>query len=288
MKRIAIALFTLVLLAPGCSLGPRQDWGDQIHDGAKVARRAGTARVRQSVALKVIETNIREVPDPLYIAADGVANFRQRRAKIAVTLPAKGKGKAFAFDDMVVFFPRSASSIGKGGRHWARFDFERKPTVDIDTNDRRLAIGVAVVSPTLAVDLLEGILTGSIRNRGTENLRGAPATRYHASISQDAAVREIRDEERRTGILRLFETIGVREDVFPVDVWMAADGKVRALRFILRQQKDVVNAFRLTLRWDFSAYGIPAGSIDLPKASDTLRSGRFRRFVAEAIREGNI
>jgi hypothetical protein len=284
MRRVAIAVCMLGLLASACSLGPKEQWSEQIQNAAEVAGRAGTARVRMNVALKVIETNIREEPHALFTDADGIVAFGERRAKVVVTKPAGRKGKAFVFDDMVAFFPRSASSIGRSGRHWARFDFERKPSVDIDTNDRRLAVGVAVVSPTLAVDLLKGVLTGSIERQGTEDLRGAPAVRYRGSLSQDAAVRELRDEERRTGILRLFETIGIQEDVFPVDVWMAPDGKVRAVQFVLVQQKDRVNAFRLTLRWDFSSYGLPA-RIELPRPSDTVRSGRFRRFVAEAIRE---
>jgi hypothetical protein len=282
MRRLAVALFSLVLLASSCSLGPREDWAKAMRDAHVKARLQKTAKVRMAVDVKVIETVIRQTPVPLIARLEGFVDFRNRRSKLIGAGPRK---PSTIFDDLVAFLPRSAVTIGTSGKRWARFDFEREPSVDIDDTDRRRAVGAGMISPALATELLEGVLTGSIERESTAMIAGVTTTRYRAKLSQDAAAREVDDEDRREGLLRLFATLGVQDDLFPVEVWMDDRGLVRRISFVLRQQKDRVNAFELRLAWEFYDYGASIPAIRLPARADLVTPKRFRAFVEDYIRE---
>ncbi len=287
MRRPVVVLLACILVASACSLGPREDWAKSMRDGFEKALAAGSASIRQSVAIEAIETNIRQKPTPLVVRSSGAADFAMRRALMVESAPRKAQA---VFDDLVVYFQRSKSSIGRSTKTWAKFDFEAEPRVDLDNNDRRLAVGVGLISPVLALELLDGVLTGSVREAGSGNKAGVMTTRYTARLAPDAAVTKIKDEDRKEGVNRLFATYGIQEDDFPVDVWIDSERYVRAVRFVMRQQKDRVNAFTMTLSWEFSDYGDTTsrdnmGAIVLPSDSSTIRSGRFGDFVEELIRE---
>jgi hypothetical protein len=282
MKRAVLVVLACVLLVSGCSLGPREDWAKAMRGGFEKARTAGSASVRQSVAVKAIETNIRQQPTPLIARSAGVADFDARRALMVETAGRKAKA---VFDDLVVYLQRSKSSVGATDKRWAKFDFEREPRVDLDDNDRRLSVGVGLISPVLALEFLDGVLTGSVREAGSGMKAGAMTTHYTARLAPDAAVTKIKDEDRKEGVTRLFATYGIQEDDFPVDVWVDADRNVRAVRYVLRQQKDRVNAFTMTLSWEFTDYGAKTDTVALPAVPSTIRSGRFSEFVEELVRE---
>lgn len=281
MRRAALGMLSLLLFVSSCSLGPKEDWADAIHDAPEKATRASTARVRVAVVVKVIETNIRQTVKPLIADLEGVVDFRQRQARLAGLRADK---PSVRFNDLVVYLPRSKASKGTSRQHWARFDFEREPKVDIDDTDRRLAVGAAIISPALVPELLEGVLTGSVERRGTERRVGTSTTRYSAKLSPDAAAREISDEDRREGVQRIFQTLGVQQDVFPVDIWLDQQGRARRIRFVMRQQKDRVNAFELRIAWELYNYGV-LDDITIPRRADTVEARRFREFVVQFIRE---
>ena len=281
MKRRIPALLVLLLLASGCSLGPREDWAEAMRGAFDTAREAGGAHVRQSVTVGVIETNIRQDPRPLIPRGDGTADFDARRASMT---GAGARKTRVIYDDLAVFASRSKASAATDKKAWARFDYENEPAEDIDDNDRRMAVGAGLISPVIALEILQGVLTGSIERQGTGRKAGTQATRYTARIAPDAAIIEIRDEDRKEGVARMFQTLGVQQDDFPVDVWLDADDRVRGLRFRMRQQKDRVNAFNMAVSWEFSDYGA-AEPIDVPLRDDAIRPDRFRDFVTELIRE---
>jgi hypothetical protein len=281
MRRTVLALLAFVVLASGCSLGPREDWIRDIRGGLAAAADEGTAKVTHNVAIKAIETNIREIPPPLFVKSKGVAVFGPKQARLVES--AKRKAQV-VYDDLAVYLTRSKSSIADSGKSWARFDYEAEPSSDIDTNDRRLAIGAALISPVVAMELLGGVLTGSLEQHETATKGGVETTRYTGRLSPDAAVIEITDEDRADGVLRMFDNLGVQQDDFPAEVWVDAEHRVRAIRFTLRQQKDRVNAFELTMDWEFAHYGTKA-DVPIPASAKTLRSTRYRDFIEEIIRE---
>lgn len=282
MKRAVLVLCGLSLLVPACSLGPREEWADAIHDAHLAAARSGTAGVRAAADVSVIETVIRQDPKPLIARLEGVVDFEDARARLTGS---DAKHPVVMFDELVVYLPRSATSIAGGSRHWASYDFTEDPEEDLDDVDRLRAVGAGLISPVVAVDLLRGALTGSIDRVGTETIGGEQATHYRARISQDSASREIEDEDRSEGTLRLLESLGVNEDIFPAEVWLDDQGLPRRIIFVLRQQKDRANAFRLRLAWEFADYGDSIPAIALPRRGDTIRSPRVRAFIEEYIRE---
>lgn len=281
MRRAVLILVPIFLIASACSLGPREDWAEAIRDAHEEAIERRSAKVRLGVDVEVIETNIRQTPEALISRLEGDVDFSSVRARLVGDGPQK---PVVLFDDLVVYLPRSAASVGTGGRPWARFDFEREPSVDIDGTDRRLAVGAGFISPAVATELVEGVLTGSVERVGSKSKGGVQTTHYTARLSQDAAAREIDDEDRREGMLRLFDTLGVQDDVFPVDVWIDADGLIRGVRFTLRQQKDRVNAFRTRIDWEFYEYGA-GGDVAMPSNSESVEKRRFREFIVDFIRE---
>lgn len=285
MRRAVLGVIVLSLLAPACSLGPRGDWKEAIAGASEAAADAGAARVVMRTNVEIIETNIRIDPKPLYSHLSGQADFGREVSHLLATHTKDRPG--VAFDRLNVYFSRSKTSVGTSKKHWARYDFGREPSEDIDTNDRRDAVGAPTISPTLAVDLLAGVLTGSLKNLGTQKFGNVNTTRYTGRISQDAAIREERDEDRQEAIERLFDTMGVESDLFPAEVWLDGEGRPRLIRFIVEQHKDRVNIFKATFEWRFDAYGkAPAGrSVVLPaKANDTITSRRFTDFFSEAVR----
>jgi hypothetical protein len=281
MRRLILVLLCLVTLASACSLGPREDWAKAMRNAHKLAASDGGAHVRQSVTVKAIETNIRQEPQALIARSDGVVDFAHNRADLKGT---SGRKTDLVYDDLVAYGTRAPGTPGEKQKPWARFDYGREPSTDIDDNDRRMAVGAALISPAIALEVLEGVLTGSIKEVGTGMKAGVETTHYTARLAPDAAIIEIRDEDRKEGVERMFQTLAVTADDFITDVWIDAQDRVRGLRFNLIQQKDRVNRFKTTVSWEFSDYA-PVAPIEPPPGDETIRSDRFRDFVTELIRE---
>ncbi len=274
-RAVAGCLLGLTLFA-ACSLGEREDWAEAMHDAWDRARKLGTASVLVKVDLKPIEIVGRTAPEQLFKELNGVVDFKARRSR---TIATSGRKAELIFDDLVAYLPRSESS---GGKRWVSTNFEKEPEEDIDVEDRRFSLGVPIVSPVMSLELLEGALTGSTRRVGTETVRGAKTTHYKAKVAPDNAVREIDDEDRQEGILRVLETMGANKEVLPVDVWMDDDQVVRRVSYRLEQSQDRVNSFLTTLTTDYFDLGRPV-RIDLP--SDPMKTDDFQLFMTEYVRE---
>jgi hypothetical protein len=277
MRRIAAGCLVFVAIAASCSLGEKEDWADAMHDAPEIARRAGTARVAVKVGLEPVETVGRTEPDRFFEVLHGVVDFARRRSSTTETT---GRKATLIFDDLVAFLPRSQS--GAGGKPWVSTDFIETPEEDIGVEDRRFSLGVPMISPALSVELLEGVLTGSVERVGTEKVGKERLTHYRAKVAPDNAVREVDDEDRREGILRVFESMGVGAEVIPVEVWLDDRGRVRIVRYELEQRQDRVNTYRTTIRTEISGFGSPA-KIAVPTQS--LKTDDFQVFITEFIRE---
>jgi hypothetical protein len=138
------------------------------------------------------------------------------------------------------------------------------------------------VTPALAVEMIQGVLTGSVEREGTERVMGAATTRYSARLAPDAALREMDDEDREEGTERILDTLGANNEVIPVQVWIDDEGRPRRIRFEFEQRQDRVNKFTFTQRIDFSAFGAEA-EVDMPRGA--IKTDDFQRFVTEFVRE---
>jgi hypothetical protein len=285
-RRFLVVLALVGIVASGCTLGPRQTWADSIRHARRTAERSGGSKVHVDVKLRVIQTTIRVVPSPLFVTLDGVVDYKNRKSRLVATGGAGfAKRATVYYDDLVTFLQRSPSSIADHDpdRHWARFDFSDKPKPDkIDATDRLQSLGY-VISPGLAVELLNGVLAGSLKQVGASQIDGEPVTEYYGKLAPDAVTRDLRKQERVDGITRMFKILGVSADLFPVHVWMDAKGLARKIEFSLKQQEDVVDQFRTTVVYTFSDYG-PPPQIRLPERGDCVGHKRFVDFVGEYTR----
>ncbi len=284
-RRLLIVLVLIGIVASGCTLGPKQTWADEMRNASETAAKIGSSKVHVDVTMKVIQTTIRVVPTTLFTTLDGVVDYKNRHNKLVAKSASTPKGGNVYYDDLVTYLPRSASAIGDhdSNKHWARFDFRNKPKPDkIDATDRLAALGY-VISPALAVELLQGVLAGSLKEVGTSEMGGETVTQYTGKLAPDAVTRDLRQQERVDGITRMFKIIGVATDIFPVDVWMDSKGLARRIELHLKQQEDVVDRFRTTVDYTFTSYGPPV-TMNLPPRSDCLGHRRFVDFVNEYTR----
>src|SRR5207248_4544603 len=126
----------------------------------------------------------------------------------------------------------SAIGISEPSKHWSFFNYRNKPRPDVDTNDRLRSLGYAI-APSLAVEILRGVIDTSVKPLGHRAIDGVRTTGYAARVAPDAAVRDLQDERRRNGILRMFQTIGATQKAFPVRVWIDDHGLARRIVFTL-------------------------------------------------------
>jgi hypothetical protein len=284
-RRLLVVLALVGIVASGCSLGPREEWAKTMRDAGETAMKAGAAKVHVTVTMKVIKTVIRQVPTPLFTSMDGIVNFKDRTNEVFAKGLATPKGSNVYFDDLVTYVPRSAGSIADHDAklHWARYDFKNKPTPDkIDATDKYAALGYAI-APTLAVELLQGVLAGSLKTVDTATMDGENVTEYSGKLAPDAATRDLRSQPRVDGITRMFKIIGQTQDLFAFRVWMDEKGLAKRIQFILKQQEDIVDQFRTTVDYTFTDFG-PATAIAVPARSDCLGHRRFVDFAGEYTR----
>jgi hypothetical protein len=256
-----------------------------MRDAFKNAGKIGSSHVHVDVHMRAIETTIRVVPTPVFTSMDGVVDYTSRQNKLTARGIATTKGSTLFYDDLVDYFPRSAGALldHDPKLHWARYDFKRKPKPDkIDANDHLIALGY-VIAPSLTVELLRGVLAGSLKQLGKSTMDGEQVTEYSGKLAPDALVRDLRIQGRVDGIPRMFNIIGVKQDLFPIHVWMDDKGIARRIQFILKQEEDVVNTFRTTVDYTFSKFG-PSAPVTLPDRADCLGHKRFVDFLAEYVR----
>ncbi len=277
MRRFVLGVACFLLVAAGCSLGPKEDWTKLVRDSFDVSVDARTAKTQVTIAVEVIESVGTSEPEPIAMALSGVVDFTERRSRLV----SKTKPKVdLRTDDLVLALPRSAASAGEPG--WISIDMTDEPGDEIDVQDRRFAVAFPAISPTLAVEMLVGVLTGSMENEGTERVLDAPTTHYSGRMAPDSVYRELADEDREEAIGRLLETMGVGAEVVPVDIWLDETGRPRRVRYAFEQVQDRVNKFTFTQTFEFSAWGSPA-KIEIP--ADAQRTDDFQRFVTEFVRE---
>lgn len=280
------ALGVAVALSAGaCSLGEKEDWAEAARGTPEAARQAGAARTVVTLSIQPIEQSGTQEQEPIFSELEGVTDFASSRTELRVMAPKERRKTRMLFEDLLVYLPRSEAAEGEEG--WGRFDFTFEPEDDeIGVGDRRFAIGLPAIAPDLAVELLEGMLTGSIEQQAeAAEAGGATAAHYMGKVSTDSATRDIEDEDRRQGILRLVEIMGVTDDLVESEVWVSDDGLPRRVVYRLPQRLDRNNLFEVTMDIEFSDYGAVETDIALPDPTDTVEYPRFREFMLDHLRE---
>lgn len=287
---LVTALAAVVMLG-ACSLGEKQELADRVVRARSLD--AGTRAAVISVGFELLEMPAGfEVPVPEGAAPaagaslgggawEAVVSFADGRS--AVVAPANAAARIAALagaapseaplllvaDDESLLVRRPAGQV-VAARPWFRLALDRaKETSKPDVTSvltSRSAGDAAVLTPSLMLDLLAGVLPGSVEERD-----GAVTGRF----SFDKAAREddLSDDEieAREHAFRLF---AITDDVHDFEVVLDDEGTIESLRFRLKMTPDKVNSFELT--WTMEVKG-DAPAISVPDAEAVVSITSFNQ-----------
>jgi hypothetical protein len=197
-------------------------------------------------------------------AGSGVFDVRSRRGAFRQVLNVPGKGSiaiAERSEGFVLYMrsPLLARTLPRG-RHWLKLDLEalaRAQGIDVS----QLSQLGAGADPTQWLTYLERI--GTLKEVGSDSIRGVRTTHYHAIVDLDKVVAGT--GKAAPSVVRIEQLMGSHR--FPADVWIDGAGRVRreALAYTLR--KPARASVRLTM--DVVRLGLPV-DVRLPRANDTV------------------
>jgi hypothetical protein len=289
--RWVAAVSVVGLLLPACGvwagLGEKEEWASAIRAANDLVREQQGARVAISVSLEEIDTILREPADILFTRLEGSVAFsdtiyeptaRPDAAVLEAVESDENVGATLIFDDFALGLPRD---LERGGLPWAFYDFDVEPEEGFDVEDRRLSVGFNPFSPAVLLQLMEGVLTGSVER--SDRVAGEPGVEaFRGNFSNDAALMDL-DEFRGDAIIRMFRAIGFGGEVFRGEVSLGQDGLPRRVEFLIEQRQDRLNLFELRITLELLDFG-PQDDLDLPRAAQRMETERFSEMFLEFLR----
>lgn len=157
----------------------------------------------------------------------GSASLDDRGSEGEMTIQVAGKRIEEVFDKPFIYIklPSGTPASATHGKPWGRIDFS---AVGSSFGDSTLGEGSS--DPAQELGYLKS--AGTVTRVGSEAVRGAPVTHYHALIELDrlaAAVPAAQRAGERKAAAMLERITGSR--TLPMDVWVGADGRVARLSF---------------------------------------------------------
>ena len=285
-------------LLPACGLGDKQAMADRVIDGVEATLSARTASGTIGVTAEVVK-----VPAAMSALADqqGVDFELPPRSK-EVTFPVAldmaaaqahlldGEEPFEVFDDLAIYGLRQ-SAADDDARPWARVDLDElsEGEAEVDAQQDAPIIAVNAISPTLLVDLAAGALTGSLEDRGTEEIAGVQTTRYDANFDLDKTTQDTRedryDEKRREAVESLFDVLTVKGRVHPGSVWLDGEGRLRQFVLRLQTEPEIDSVIEVALRLTLDEIGAPV-TIAVPGQRDWLEVSSMVGFLRTVMPEG--
>jgi hypothetical protein len=152
-----------------------------------------------------------------------------------------------------VMFARRKQNGPADTRPWVRLDLERLADIDVpkfDALSKDLNPGVlAVITPQLALEMLHGVLTGSVKQRRLGG--GGRVVEFNTSI--DKANRELeRDEDQRDDRDRLLKAGAITADIFSGRAQLSDANALEHLTLQLRLSPDKRTKIRLEVDLDLT------------------------------------
>jgi len=292
---LAVLLAVLTVAAAGCSGSDATQGVHATFSAEQLASSAETSAAATSGRFSFeLATTLVGADQPFVLSGGGAFDSASKRASLAFDMSSFAKllGGFFAglagpnakglpdFDDpdgwkvqviqdggvSYVRLPALDAELPKG-KTWIRGDGHAAIAGGFDVHDlERLTAG----DPRTVLDALRAV-TGEVETLGTERLRGAETTHYHAVVDPAAlAARVTRNDGHGPGTL--FDGLTAQSGLgdVPVDVWLDARGLVRKLVLAFSatdpstgQPNTASMAFEL---WD---YGRPV-AVELPPASKVV------------------
>jgi hypothetical protein len=291
-SRAAIAVAALVaavVLAPACSLGDRAEQADRI---AASLRPLTERPVFGQVSLIATPLSAPATADtsPAAIAATqaqaripqlvfGLAlDLAHRRATVvrAAEAPATTFDEIAVFDDTAAYVVRQKTGgASSSERGWSRLEFQ-----DLDDKGDPSLQGVAnnvgaptvgLINPAHAIELLRGVLSGSVDVQPRTKIDGIAVEHYKVRLSREDSAHELHlDEHEWDARRQALRLLGVKADVMKAEVWLTTDGRLQRVEIVLPVRPSRRLKVDLALRFDLAAAGGEAPAVVLPKADDVL------------------
>jgi hypothetical protein len=287
------ALVVALLAAAGCSLGDRAEQADRISASLGAV---GARPVAGTISLTAQPVGAPTTPEtsPAALAAAQAQSQAQAAVVVGLALdlahrqatitrvadpaaPAPPSQDALAvFDDTAAYVIRpKTSSASSSERGWSRLDFR-----DLDEKGDASLQGVAnnlgpptvgLINPVHALELLRGVLSGSVERQTPTEIDGVTVEHYKVRLSRDDAAHELRlDEQESDARRQALRLLGVKSDVLDAEVWLTSDGRLRRAELVFPVRPSRRLKVDLSLSFDLPAdAGIPA-AIAIPKADDVL------------------
>lgn len=279
------AAATLAVLALGsCDLGAKQDVADRVTHSREIGGSARLVDLTLAVQPQNLPSNAPNAGVPsggVYAASTGALDARHgisvlfAPAQVAARIAAL-TGDAADTTAPLAFATRHSVTVRRpardvvAARAWYRLDLEdarevTKPNAR-DLLGERNGSDLAVLNPTFMVDLLSGVLAGSVTQRG-DTVSGR--------LSIDKANREddLDDDaiEARRQAFRLF---AVTDDVQDFSLTLGDDGEIRALRvgMVMKPNKQT----RIELNWAMKVSDATA-TLTRPGQDEQVRISSFNQ-----------
>jgi hypothetical protein len=288
--RHAAAVLSFLLLLPGCSQGARADKADRV--------RNSVPRVTGEVVVGTLALDLRPVSvdrtrqlelaraarslGSVTYAADAAAGrsaVRGRDGDPAVFLTA---GRAL--------FARRPAKTASERRPWLRVELEQLDEISLPSFTQLVEKAgpgdVVVVGPQLMIDLLAGVLTGSLKERPTA---ADGTTTFTFNVSVDKADRSLRrPEDERKDRAKVLRSLAITDDVHRGEAVLRTDGSLERLTIAFREHPDKQATLQLTavLTAGPSAAGA-AGLETAPDRATTVRVStltELRTTVSDRLR----
>jgi hypothetical protein len=202
----------------------------------------------------------------------GSIDDRGRQGSISLQVEGKTLSEIISRPYVYVELPSGSGGSVSGGKPWLR--------TDISTFTQSFggsSLGSSSADPAQTLSFLKAV--GTVEKLGGEDVRGVPATRYHATVELARYPASVKPSER-TAASRYAQTVEriTGSDTLPIDVWIDGQSHVRRVALSLRlcsPQGKIDEAIDMKL-YDYG----PQPAVEPPPASQVSDIGD--RLGAEA------
>ena len=270
-----VLVAAVALLGAACSQADRQRDAETLRDSVPV-----TAGERISGVL-LMSARVVETPEGVPVGSDTAAKlpplgFVAEPSKRVASLVAKAGEPPMFLSTEESLYARRITANENERRPWLRVDLSRVNDSDKPSAEELFGAGTgslgwpAVVGPQLVIDMVAGVLTGSLK-AGKPDADGSRRFRFNVSI--DKANRELRlHEDRREQRANMLRSIAITGDVFKGDATLRADGSLARFRVLFHQMpnKQSTSELAAELRLDKSTPADAPGLV-VPVKKTTIR-----------------
>ena len=162
------------------------------------------------------------MPQSMTITGEGAGKLDGKNARMVVRMPMFGEMEVrYVGSTVYQKMPESFAAEMTSGKQWIEIDYEKMMREEYGASLSEMQGGMQG-APADQLAYLKGV-SDSVKEVGTEEVRGAPTTHYRAEVELDKSAPE--DPQAR----RAFEkaTENLRAGKVPTEVWIDEKGRVR-------------------------------------------------------------